>query len=277
MRIWYNSRSGILKVEGSLPYFFKGHNFTFTKAELVQAVEIIDTTLGCVGLWAAELNKFENGIIVPVEGKPKDYIAKHYAQEGRHLKGILNEKYSGKFMQWQNALEDLKLYDAGANILMKQGLARRDVIEEAGWDPAGNYVKWEVRYKKPAALNMGRAVYLEALQNEKFLNMLKGDLMENYHTLQPAKSLLLPSDKKDFSSLDAVLITLAQAVINQQGLPLQEAKKQIYETINQAGCLSKADKDARKAQIRKAFCKLEQAPSSRWDLTEKLEEALENE
>ena len=51
----------------------------------------------------------------------------------------------------------------------------------------------------------------------------------------------------------------------------------IYGTINQADCLTKPDKDARKAQIRKAFQRLEEAPESQWDLTDKLEEALDAE
>ena len=105
--------------------------------------------------------------------------------------------------------------------------------------------------------------------------MLKGNLMDQYHLLTPARALILPSDKKNFTSLDAVLFTLAEAVMNVQGLPLAEAKKQIYHTINQAECLSKSDKDARKAQIRKAFDKLEESPESKWDLTARLEDALE--
>lgn len=101
--------------------------------------------------------------------------------------------------------------------------------------------------------------------------------MEQYHLLSPARALVLPTDKKNFTSLDVVLFTLAETVMNGQGLSLAEAKKMIYGTINQADCLTKPDKDARKAQIRKAFQRLEEAPESQWDLTEKLQEALDAE
>ena len=178
---------------------------------------------------------------------------------------------------WHKAGEDIKLYDAGANILLKQGMARRDVIEGAGWNPDGHYLKCEVRYTKPDWLNKNKPVILEKLQNDLFLNMLKGDLMEQYHLLSPARALVLPSDKKNFKSLDIVLFTLAEALMNGQGLSLDEAKKMIYGTINQAECFSKSDKDARKAQIRKAFQRIEEAPGSQWDLTDKLEEALDAE
>lgn len=277
MQVWHNPQTGSLKIEGSLPYFLNGHNFAFTRNELVQAVDIIDSMLGGVGLWGAILNKFENGIIVPVEAKPKDYIAKHYADSCTKLHKVLNEKYGGKFVMWQKEGEDIKLYDAGANILMKQGMARREIIESAGWNPEGYYLKCEVRYTKPDWLNRNKPVVLESLQNESFLTMLKGNLMDQYHLLSPSKTLVIPSDKKNFTSLDAVLFTLAEAVMNVQGLPLKEAKKLIYGTINQADCLSKADKDARKAQIRKAFSKLEECPESKWDLTSRLEDALQAE
>lgn len=274
LKIFHYAAEDKVKVEGSLPYFLKGNNFTFSTSELVQAVEVIDTLLGGVGLWGALLDSFENGVIVPVEAKPKEYIARHYASEGSHLRKATNEKYLGKFVMWQQQGLDLKMYDAGANILLKQGQARREVIEGAGWNPEGNYLKWEARYTKPALLTRGVGVPLEKLQNESFLDMLKGDLMDNYHKLSPARALLPATDKKDCSSLDLALRALADALINGQGLPLQEAKRQVYAAINSTDCLSKADKDARKAQMRKALAKLQEAPESPWDLTARLEDAL---
>ena len=273
MKIWLPSGADWLKVEGSLPYFLKGNNFAFSTSELVQAVNIIDALLGGVGLWGALLNCFEYGVIVPVEAKPKEYISRHTASAGSHLKKVENEKYLGKFLMWQKPGLDIKMYDAGANLTSK-GLARRDVIEGAGWNPEWDYLKCEMRYTKPDLLNGGKAVALEKLQNESFLKMLKGNLMDNYHTLSPARALLPAASKKDLSSLDIVVRALAETLMNGQGLPLQEVQKQVYSTINQAHCLSKSDKDARKAQVRKSLAKLQEAGESPWDLTAKIEEAL---
>ena len=273
LKIWHNPLSDWVKVEGSLPYFLQGHNFTFTTRALVEAVDEIDALLGGVGLWGALVNQFEFGAIVPVDRKPKEYISRHTALPGSHLKKVLNEKYAGKFAMWQKPGLDLKIYDAGANILMKQGLMRREVIEGAGWNPEGYYLKCEIRYNKPTALNQGRGVAVEKMQNKDFLNMLKGELLEEYHLLAPARALVPASDKKDLSTLDIVVRTLAEVC----GLSLDEAKRQIYRTINQADCLSKADKDSRKGQIRKAIAKVVEAPESPWDLTERLESALDSE
>lgn len=273
MQVGYNADSKVLRLEGSLPYFLKGHNWRFSTEEFVQAVELIDILLGNVGLWQAELNTFENGVIIPTDEKAKEYIAKHSAQRDSHLKLYINEKDAGKLAIWQRQGLDLKMYDAGANILMKQGMHRRRIIESEGWNPDCNYLKFESRYLKPEMLNKGRALPLEMLQNGNFINMLKGELMENYHLLTPQKTLVLPTDKKELSSIDAVLITFAEM----QGLPLDALKMQIYSRINKADCLSKADKDARKAQIRKCFARLQESPESQWDLTDKIEEALDAE
>lgn len=271
MQVQYKPEVG-LRVQGSLPYFYKGHNFGFCTEELVQSIDFIDNLLGGVGLWGAIVSVYEYGAIMPVELKPKDYIANHYASTEARLKQVVNEKYGGNFTYWHNAEEDLKLYDAGANILMKQGMKRREIIEDAGWNPQEYYLKFEARNLKPS-LEGGRGLPLEALQNQSYINNLKQNLMEQYHLLCPSRSIIMPTDKKNLSSLDAVLITLAE----QSGLPLDQVKKMVYHTINNADCLTKADRDSRKAQIRKAFDKLAESPESRYDLTKKLQEALDNE
>lgn len=277
LKIYYNPRTSLLKVEGSLPYFLNGHNFVFNRSEAVEAIDRVDAMLGNVGLWGAMVNQFEFGAIMSVAGDPKEYIAKHYASPSSHLKKSFSEKYAGKFSMWHKAGEDLKLYDAGANIIMKQGMDRKAVIKGAGWNPEGNYLKFEVRYTNPCWLNNNKPLILEKLQTESYLEKLKDNLMEQYHLLTPAKGLVFPTDKKNCTSLDLVIITLVEALMNIQGLSFQEAQKQVYRTIRQAECLTKNDKDARRRQISKAFGKLEEATASKWDLTEALEKALEAE
>lgn len=274
MEVRYNPQNKVLQIAGSLPYYLNGHNFAFTRSEFEKAIEIIDNSLGGVGLWGAVVNKFENGVIIPVDLSPKEYIARHSAKASTHLSKVLNEKYGGKFMMWQKEGEDIKLYDAVANMLMKQGLSRREAIRSAGWNPKNYYLKCEVRYTKPDKLNKNKPLILEYLQNESFLDMLKENLIEQYQLLSPAKALVFPSDKKNFSTLDAVLFTLAETLMNEQGLSLLDVKKQVYSIINQAQCLTKADKDARKAQVKKALERLEESPESKWDLKGKIETAL---
>ena len=90
------------------------------------------------------------------------------------------------------------------------------------------------------------------------------------------KELLQPSDKKQFSALDVVVSEYAKTLMN-EGQTIGQAKKNLYTAINSADCLSKTDKDSRKATIRKAFGKLVEAEESQWDLTDMMQEALKAE
>jgi hypothetical protein len=272
MEVHWNPEMGALRVKGSLPYYLQGHNFSFSNGDFVEGIGMIQGLLG-VPLWDATLEAFEFGCIFPVEVKPALYIRNHNATSKAHL--YMNEKGrdKGAFRWWEDSSKSLKLYDAKKNILMKQDLKAREVIKDAGYNPEGQYLKFEAHWKKPYLLNNGRNLVLEDLQNPDFLHYLAGTLIEQYHLLMPMRTLIQPTSKKDLSALDAVLSVYVENLMN-QGIPIEEARKKVYAYINQAGCLDKQDKDARKATIRKAFGKLQESNESQWDLTHKIENAL---
>ncbi len=275
MEIHWNPQRGDLRVKGSLPYFLQGHNFAFSNKDFVEGVGILQSLLG-VGLWDAGLEAFEYGVIFPVDGKPSDYIRNHNALPKAHL--YLNEKGKDKgcFRWWEDSAKVLKIYDAGKNIRMKQGLRAREVIEGAGFNPGKNYLKVEAHHKKPYLLNKGRDVVLEDLQSPEFQKVLSDNLIEYYHQLEPMRTLIQPTNKKDLSALDIVLSVLVEGMMS-QGLPVEEVRKRLYSYINRQDALTRQDKDSRKATIRKAFGKLQESEESQWDLTHKIEEALAGE
>lgn len=272
MEVHWNPDSYSLRVKGSLPYYLQGHNFSFTNKDFIEGIGVIQGLLG-VGLWDATLDAFEFGCIFPVEVKPALYIRNHTALPQAHL--FMNEKGrdKGAFRWWEDSSKSLKLYDARKNILMKQDLKARVVIQEAGFNPEGQYLKFELHSKKPHLLNNGRNLMLEELQNPDFLQYLSSTLVEQYHLLQPMRTLIPAQSKKDCTALDIAVAVLVENLMN-QGTPIEEARKQVYAYINQAGCLDKQDKDARKQTFRKAFGKLQESEESQWDLTHKIEEAL---
>lgn len=89
------------------------------------------------------------------------------------------------------------------------------------------------------------------------------------------KSIIYPTNKKDLSSIDIVLIELAERLIN-SGENQEEIKKVLYNRINSfsADELKKTDKDSRKRQIKARIGKLKVAENSKWDLSEELKDAL---
>ena len=158
---------------------------------------------------------------------------------------------------------------------MKQGLQRQGIIEEAGWNPEGHFLKWEAHYIKPEVLNQGRALILANLVDRHWEEIFKADLYNQYKRLIPMKTIVTPSNKKDLGSADIVLLSLAELQIN-EGISLEELKKILYDKINSIPdeVLTKADKDSRKRQIKAMLDKIVEEPESRWDLSEKLTEAL---
>ena len=277
LEIWYNPSLNWMRLQGSIMYYWQGHNFTYDKKDFVAAIDHIIKIIH-ISIWDAMIEAFEYGVIIQVPKKPKEYIKRHSSIPSEKL--ILNEKPKdkGNFRWWEDRNVCNKMYDATQNIKKKQGLQRKEILKESGWNPEGEFLKWEAHYLKPEILNHGKGLLLADLMKPYWENVFKEDLYVQYKRLIPMKSLITPTNKKDLSSADIVMLALAEAQIN-AGENLQEVKKMLYDKINAIpeGVLSKADKDSRKRQIKSLFDKLQESPGSEWDLSEKLEKALKAE
>ena len=277
LEIWYNPSLNWMRLQGSIMYYWQGHNFTYDKKGFVAAIDHIIKIIH-ISIWDAMIEAFEYGVIMQVPKKPKEYIKRHSSIPSEKL--ILNEKPKdkGNFRWWEDRNVCNKMYDAAQNIKKKQGLQRKEILKESGWNPEGEFLKWEAHYLKPEILNHGKGLLLADLMKPYWENVFKEDLYVQYKRLIPMKSLITPTNKKDLSSADIVMLALAEAQIN-AGENLKEVKKMIYDKINAIpeGVLSKADKDSRKRQIKSLFDKLQESPESEWDLSEKLEKALKAE
>lgn len=277
LEIWYNPSLNWMRLQGSIMYYWQGHNFTYDKKDFVAAIDHIIKIIH-ISIWDAMIEAFEYGVIMQVPKKPKEYIKRHSSIPSEKL--ILNEKPKdkGNFRWWEDRNVCNKMYDAAQNIKKKQGLQRKEILKESGWNPEGEFLKWEAHYLKPEILNHGKGLLLADLMKPYWENVFKEDLYVQYKRLIPMKSLITPTNKKDLSSADIVMLALAEAQIN-AGENLQEVKKMLYDKINAIpeGVLSKADKDSRKRQIKSLFDKLQESPESEWDLSEKLEKALKAE
>lgn len=279
LKVLWNPEAKLLRVQGSIMYFWQGHNFTCKLPDLIEALEFLQRVLQ-VGLWDSEIEAFEYGAVLPVELKPKYYIQNHHAAAG--LKLVENEKGRdcGSFKWWEGAGEKLKMYDAKKNIQQKQGLERRVLLEEAGWNPEGQYLKFEVHFTKPSMLMAGgKALLLESLINPAFNRKLQLLLIQQYKLLSPMKTLKTPTDKKNLTTADFLLLAYLEGCMNTEGITLQAAHKELCRRLNMIpeAVLTKPDKDSRRRQINALFAKVEEEPCSQWDLTAKLKEALAGE
>ncbi len=276
LNLWHNPISSMLRIEGSIMYYWQGHNFIYSKRDFVSAIKQIGTLLQ-LNLWDAMIEVFEYGTIMEVQCKPKNYIQHHIAAQGEGL--VMNEKPKdkGNFKWFEDRNVSLKMYDVGRNFQHKQGLQRKAIIEESGWNPEGDFLKWEAHYLKPEILNRGQGILLADLMNPNWDDILKEDLYLQYKRLIPMKSISIPTKKSDLSTADIVVLELAESGLN-EGKNLRELKKILYDRINSISdeVLTKADKDSRKRQIKSLLEKIREEPESKWDLSEKLQESLKS-
>ena len=277
LALWIHPEHQMVKLEGSVPYYWQGNNFSFNQDLLREAINHLSSFLK-VDWWKAELNAFEYGVIMEVKMKPKEYILHHSAKPSEHLLLTEKEKDNGSYRNWNDRNVKLKMYDAGRNIIVKQGEDRKTIIREAGWQDAGQFLKWEAHYLKPECLNRGVALHLYDLMNKDWNNTFKEDLYLQYQRLLPMKSIILPDNKKDLSTADILAITFAEQSLN-EGQPLEALKKILYGRINSIPdeVLSRPDKDARKRQVKALLDKIKESPQSKWDLSEQIQKTLENE
>lgn len=275
MALWLHPVHQMLRLEGSVPYYWQGNNFTFNQDDFRDAINHISSFLK-VDWWKAEMNAFEYGVIMEVSMKPKEYITHHHSKSNEHLRLTEKEKDGGKYRNWSDSNVKLKMYDAGRNIQMKQGESRKEIIRNAGWNESGDFLKWEAHYLKPEFLNKGAALHMFDLMNQDWQNTFNEDLYTQYQRLIPMKNIILPSDKKDLSTADILTIMLAEQSLN-EGMPLEALRRVLYARINAVPdeVLSVADKKARKRQISSLLMKLKESPESKWDLSKQIQEAIE--
>ena len=272
--IYWNPDS-FLKLQGSIMYYWQGHNFTYDPEAFQAAIDYIGKMLH-VDLWDCIVEVFEYGVIMPVGVKPRDYIQHHKAKPSEHLQQYINGKDKGDFTSWQDPNVRLKMYDAGKNIEKKQGMNRRGIIQEAGWNPQDYYLKWEAHYLKPYVLNHGNGLILANLINPDWQDIFKEDLYQQYKRLIPMANVEAPTSKADLSTASIIALVLVEDSLN-ESKSLQEVKKMLYNRINSFPdeVLSKSDKDARKRQVKAILEKMKEADTSKWDLSKQLAAALE--
>ena len=88
--------------------------------------------------------------------------------------------------------------------------------------------------------------------------------------------IIEPTNKADLSTASILAMALAEDSLN-DNKTLQEVRKMLYARINAFPdeVLSKSDKDSRKRQIKAILDKMQEADTSKWDLSQKLEDVLE--
>lgn len=271
IELHWNPNSRCLCLKGSIMYYWQGHNFSFDPQGFIEAINHIGRLVH-LSLWDGVVEQLEFGVIFRVETHPKNYIMKHLVATKEKLTPVDNPKDRRKFRRWEDKNITLKMYDEGANIRLKQNIQERKFVEESGWMPKYDYLKWECRYNKLSILNGGRDLSLSELLSEQWQAFFKKDLIRQYGRLHPLRNVLVPSKKKALKTNDILLLEEVQYMIN-KGESIESVRKRKYEFVNSLP-LAKQDKDARRREINKLFDRIQEDDECLWNLVQKIEDAL---
>ncbi len=275
LQVWWNEGTHLFGVGGSLPKWWQGHNFAYSLQDCLNTIDALEDALQ-IDLREAEVDKVENGIIFPIPFSPVECIKHHCCQRGAKLEQV--EKCKGRERYWLDTSTGratapvvIKIYDAGHRLKQTTGKGLRP----STYNPLQEYIKVEIHYNKPHLLNNGRAILLADLLREEWQDRLQYNLFEQYNRLMITKEFAPPTEKGDASAIDIVVRLLVDKVVNVEGKTLEDAGKELRAYINSLPVFTKTDKDSRKATIRKAMAKLQELPTSQYNLKERVKDALQ--
>lgn len=279
MKVYYYEFDKRLVIKGSAMYFIQGHNFTYDKHSFNEAIDQMGYLMG-IDLWHCDVNEFEAGVIFEVYDTPRDIIKN--TRPGKGMVVDENPKDKGKMKKstcrsYNDKEAYRKLYDAGKNIKSKQGKSMQKIIKECGWNPDSNYMKWEVRYRKPGDKfkGKGKTLKLYDLVNPKYEEAFKNDILAQYKKLNCTKTLERQTNKKHLSAADLIAIGLVELYQTMEdGSTIEEIRKYIYACMNREDALTPNDKKSRRTQLKKIFDRLKVTERSYWDLSDKVEDAI---
>ena len=266
MTVIHNEENNLLKIKGSIPYFVNGQNFYTTNEDYINGFDYLENILN-VKLTDAFIENFEFGKIVEVKDKANLIIQNHFSPSGMKTLNFPNGRY------FENSNYLLKLYNAKENIFRKLDTMKQKELETMGFNRNNEYVKFEVKYKKPY-LTFNSGILVADLINNIFEERIEENFMYQYNSIMKRKSVVIPSNKKDLSAGSIILLSLEEAALNEG----KTAKELIYSMLKQIPneVLNKEDKKARQKQFRKMLEIIEANPGSRFDLSELLQKTMNN-
>lgn len=265
----HNPESNKINISGSIPYFLNGHNFSTNNKEFYQGFEYLENLLQ-ISLFDSIVEKFEFFQIVETPMKANAIIKNHLAPEG--MGTFINKNGNGR--TFEDNLYKLKMYNPQKRIFQVANLETQMQAEGLGFDRNKQFTKFEVHYKKPyQVLNQGHNVILSDLLNPEFINKIEDNYLQQYSRIMKPKSVKIPATKKELTTDKIILLALAEST----GSTGQSVKEVLYSFLKQIpdSVLTKEDKKARQAQIRKLLKIIQEEDINKYDLTELLKEKMQ--
>ncbi|WP_019988815.1 hypothetical protein [Rudanella lutea] len=270
LRVQYNPKLWELKISGSIPYLFRGHNYPAGTNDLREGIDYISQIVG-MNVFAGKVDTFEYGQFVHTPHKTKVLLANHNHLPGFKAHGYIN----GASKYFESSALRVKLYDARQNFAHKiKGSPKEALQQDFGFKPDQSYLKVENHYKKPQ-IYFKQAVLVADLFSSQFVNLCKEDLLTTYQRIQKTPASAMPTNKKDLSASMLPLLVLKDLEL-QYGFNTEELLIEKLKTMPEE-VLTTEDRKARKRQLRKMLSLLmPETSNSPFDVSEQLRQALYN-
>jgi hypothetical protein len=265
-----HEESQIIKAKANFPYYWQGHNFTFSVDEMKEAIKHTSNIID-LNLFDAKVKSFEFGSVILLDASPHEYLSNHLTIKGKPFQTYLasnHKNISGK--EYKNELLKIKLYDFQENLRYKAADAIKASLRGLNeYDRNNHYLKIEAHYKSPEKHFLMGGLMVNDILKPEFLQTCKNDLINLYRSIMKTGIVKTPTNKKDLSSGGIAFLMLYELGMLHQF----DAESLMIDKINSIpeSTLNKEDKKARKRFIKDGFKKMKTFESSRFDLSEILE------
>ncbi len=258
----FNEARGKFTLEGSMPFFWQGHNFSFSNAILLDAIDYVSEIL-CLDLMQAEVKTFEFGIVAEIN-LPASYLLKsHFKLNGYSLNSWQTKKGELTGIEFKGPTNRLKMYDV--EYRFKQLKIQKSFLSKiTGFDLERNYLRIENHVFKPDRYLQVRALSLKEYCSDSMQDRLKIELMETYQAIEKKSSLVLEGIEKPTVN-QLLYLVLAENIPD-----FSQTLKAKIKALNLDADTTKN----RKKQIAKDLMKLDFSPDPRIDLLPEIQKSL---
>ena len=263
LKIQYNERTGILTIEGSIPFFWQGHNFGFQNSQLLKALEYCSEVL-CTNLMDFEVDSFEFGRMLSVEANPGYILKNHLALPKHSFHPHFTKRGELTGIEFSDPVRKFKMYNPKFSPAFKKiSLEIKAGIQD--FDPKGNFVRVENHVIRAGPYLQIRNLSLDQYCKDEFQTMLKTDLLDTYNSIQKKETFVLPHgfEKPSVNQLLYLILLEERPNIRQE----LEAK---MKALN----LDEMTFKNRQDQIRKDLKKFEAISDERINLMSLLQESF---
>jgi hypothetical protein len=264
VKVKLNKKSGYLTIKGSLPYFYQGHNFWFSREDAIKAIDRISHLIE-VDLYDAEVKIMEYGVVVCPKFTMIDFLDTHLETKG-YEEIIFGKR--GKNYEKTGRKYTFKFYSLWSNIdrnWNKVDKKTREMLKKSDYNKENNPMRYEIHGNPQNILGCGQ-VFVSDLLSKEVETQCNEVLLNEYKKIKKRERLKIDGMRK-FDSKWLLLVLLSENNNRYQEVVLKR-----IDRLN----ISIHSKNKAKSEFRKKFKEIPHEKCS-YSIEDLIVEALKEE